>query len=51
MKAQKRLQEKKEREHKKIRHLQLGENEDLVHASHLYALLTLPEIRPNRLII
>ena len=42
MKAQKRLQDKKEKESKKIRELQLGEGEDLVHATRLYALLTLP---------
>jgi seryl-tRNA synthetase len=51
MKAQKRLQEQKQREANKVKFLELGENENLVHASHLYALLTLPEIKSNRLII
>lgn len=51
MKAQKRLQEQKQREINKIKYLELGESENLVHASHLYALLTLPEIKSNRLII
>jgi seryl-tRNA synthetase len=51
MKAQKRLQEQKQREVNKVKYLELGENENLVHASHLYALLTLPEIKSNRLII
>ena len=51
MKAQQRLMEKKELHQRKIKNLELGENENLVHASHLYALLTLPEIKKNKLII
>lgn len=47
MKAQKRLQERRQRERNRIRHVQLGENEDLVRATHLYSLLTLPQIRPK----
>lgn len=47
MKAQKRIQERRIKERNRIKHIQLGENEDLVHASHLYSLLTLPQIRPN----
>lgn len=47
MKAQKRLQERRQRERNRIRHVQLGEDEDLVRATHLYSLLTLPQIRPN----
>lgn len=47
MKAQKRIQERRLKERKRIKNIQLGENEDLVRASHLYSLLNLPQIKPN----
>ena len=47
MKAQKRIQERRQKELNRIRHVQLGENEDLVRATHLYSLLTLPQLKPN----
>lgn len=39
MKAQKRLIERKEKEHEKFKKLKLGEEEDLLKAAHLYSLV------------
>ncbi len=50
MKAYKRLIDKKKGEIKKIKNLKLGEEEDLVKASHLHALLNLPEIKSTKII-
>ena len=50
MKAYKRIIERKKDEIKKIRNLKLGEDENLVKATHLHALLNLPEIKSNKLI-
>lgn len=47
MKAQKRVQERRQRERDRVKQVPLGENEDLVRATRLYSLLTLPQIKPN----
>lgn len=51
MKAHQRILQRRAAEAKKLREVELGENENLVHASHLYGLLTLPEIKPTRRIV
>lgn len=42
--------DKKRGDVKKIKQLNLGEDEDLVRASQMYALLNLPEIKNSRIV-
>lgn len=50
MKAYKRLIDRKKEEVSKIKNLKLGEENDLIRASHLHALLNLPEIKSTKII-
>jgi hypothetical protein len=50
MKAYKRLIDRKKEEVNKIKNLKLGEEKDLIRASHLHALLNLPEIKSTKII-
>ena len=50
MKAQKRLIEAKKKENDKFKNLKLGEEEDLIRAAQMYSLLSIQEVKSNRLI-